>query len=158
MKKGYFGILDAIRNAFEHTDRVTTITHGDLNDVALSRQTIYPLVHIVNQGATFNDKTTDYVFAVSVMDIVDFTRDDIYDEETPFYGLDNAQDILHDLGITIELALDYLRRGENVSDLVRIADSASGTAFIMEGEAMVSGWNITISATSLNASISDGLC
>lgn len=155
---GYFGITDSIRKAFNDTGRINTITHGDLSMVDLSRQTIYPLVHVVSQGATFEGNVTDYTFGVTVMDIVDFNRDNPDDLTEPFYGNDNTQDILHDLSTTIELALDELRRGDLYSDLFRLAEGGvSGTAFISDGENMLAGWNITINTTTLSASVSNGL-
>lgn len=155
---GYFGITDAIRKAFSGTDRVNTITHGNLDLVDLSRQTIYPLVHVVSNGVTFGDKTTDYAFGITIMDIVDFDRSDPADESEPFYGDDNAQDILHDLGITMELAISELRRGDLYDDLFRINGDVTGVAFINEGENVLAGYNVTISATGINASINDGIC
>lgn len=155
---GYFGITDALRKAFSTTSRVNTITHGNLDLVDLKRQNIYPLVHVVSNGVTFGERTTDYAFGVTIMDIVDFDRSDPADEFEPFYGDDNAQDILHDLGITIELALDKLRRGELFDDMFRLNGDVGGVAFINEGENVLAGYNVTINVTSLNASVTDGLC
>jgi len=155
---GYFGITDAIRKAFNETDRINTITHGNLDMIDLSRQNIYPLVHVVNQGVNFSDRTTNYTFGVTIMDLVDFDRSDPQDETEPFYGDDNSQDILHDLGITIELAIDRLKRGDLYDDLFRLTGDVGGVAFINEGENVLAGYNVTISVTGINASINDGLC
>lgn len=155
---GYFGITDSIRKAFEGTNRVNTITHGDLSQVDLSRQSIYPLVHVVSQGANFDGNTTDYTFGITIMDIVDFTRDNPGEAVRPFYGNDNVQDILHDLSTTIELALDELHRGDLYVDLFRLQDGGvSGSSFISDGENMVAGWNITIDTITVSASVTNGL-
>lgn len=155
---GYFGITDGIRKAFSETDRVNTITHGDLSMVDLSRQTIYPLVHVVCSGATFGERTTDYTMSVTIMDLVDFTRDDIRDEAEPFYGNDNTQDVLHDLAITMEVALDKLRRGSLRDDLIELIGNSNGTAFINDSEEVVAGWNVSLNISSVNASVNDGYC
>lgn len=155
---GYFGITDAIRKSFSQTERVQTITHGDLNMIDLNRQSIYPLVHVVCSGATFNERTTDYIMSVTVMDLVDFTRDDVRDESEPFYGTDNTQDVLHDLALTVEQALDKLRRGDIRNDLIELIGNSNGTAFINDSEEVVAGWNLTLNLSTLNASVTDGYC
>lgn len=156
---GYFGITDAIRKAFNGTGRVQTITHGDLSQVDLNRQNIYPLVHVTSTGVSFQPNTTSYSFNISVMDILDFTRTATKDEVEPFYGNDNLQDILHDLGLTIEQAIDELRRGDLYEQLYRLeGDSVNGTAFVSEGENQVAGWSVTISVVTINSAVNDGIC
>jgi hypothetical protein len=155
---GYYGITDAIRKAFNKAGRISTITHGDLNIVDLGRQSIYPLAHISPQGAVFDSNTTTYSFSLSVFDIIDFNKEHEDDDGEPFYGNDNVQDILHDISLTIEMALDDLRRGDMYSELYRIADSINGTSFISEGENNLAGWQIQMSVTTTNAAVNDGLC
>lgn len=155
---GYYGITDAIRKAFNKTGRVSTITHGDLQMVDLGRQSIYPLAHASPTGASFEQNTTQYSFSITVMDIIDFSKSHEDDDGEPFYGNDNVQDILHDIALTIEIALDELRRGDLYSELYRIGDVVSGTSFVSEGENNLAGWSITLSVTTTNAAVNDGLC
>lgn len=154
---GYFGASDAIRRALKKTNRVNTITHGDLSDVDLGRMNIYPLAHVVTQSATFDKTTTEYTFLVTLLDIIDFDRNDPDLMIEPFYGTDNAQDILHDLGITIELMLDHLRRGDLWNDMYRLDDAVTGTAFTNYGENSLAGWSFSLTTTTINAAVNDGL-
>ena len=155
---GYYGITDAVRKAFNKTGRVSTITHGDLSMVDLGRQSIYPLVHVSPAGASFDTNTTNYSFTISCMDLIDFSKEHEDDGGEPFYGNDNVQDILHDISLTIELALDELRRGDLYNELYRIGDAVSGTSFVSEGENNLAGWSIQINVTTTNAAVNDGLC
>jgi hypothetical protein len=156
---GYFGITDAIRKAFNGTGRVQTITHGDLSSVDLNRQNIYPLVHVTSAGVSMQSTITSYTFNITIMDILDFTRSAEKDEVEPFYGNDNLQDILHDLGLTLEQAMDELRRGDLYEQLYRIEnDAINGTAFQSDGENQVAGWSVSVTIITTNSAVNDGLC
>ena len=50
MKKidmNYFDIIDKLRTHFESDALVSTVSQGDIFDIDINKQTIFPLVHII---------------------------------------------------------------------------------------------------------------
>ena len=51
----YFDIIDKLKTHFENDELINTVTQGDLFDVDLNKQTIFPLVHLIVNNATFEE-------------------------------------------------------------------------------------------------------
>ena len=51
----YFDIIDKIKQHFENDPLINTVTQGDIFDVDLNKQTIFPLCHIIVNQATFEN-------------------------------------------------------------------------------------------------------
>jgi len=51
----YYGILNILKSELEATDLVTTVTEGDIFQVDLSKQTLFPLAHIGNEMTICNE-------------------------------------------------------------------------------------------------------
>ena len=94
--KGFYQITKALNDELK-TAGFNTVTLGDITQVDLKRQTIYPLAHITPDVVTSQDATLNYSFQVLGMDLIDFNKDDVDDENVPFYGIDNKQDVSNGL-------------------------------------------------------------
>ena len=90
---------------------VKVVTFGDIFDVDLNKQTIFPLAHIMVNQATFADHVIRFNVSVLCMDIVDETKQDIRDQNEPFFGVDNQQDILNTTLAILNGLQSQLRRG-----------------------------------------------
>ena len=49
---------------------------GDIFEVDLNKQTIFPLVHLIVNSATFEGSVVRYNISIMAMDIVDITKDE----------------------------------------------------------------------------------
>ncbi len=49
----YYTVLDTLKTNLENDPFVNTVTQGDIFGVDLAKQTIFPLVHIIVNNATF---------------------------------------------------------------------------------------------------------
>jgi hypothetical protein len=85
-----------------------TVSQGDIFDVDLAKQTIFPLSHIMVNSATKNGNTYTLSMSVLLMDIVDVNPAEATDK---FRGNDNEQDVLNtQLAVGARL-VELLERG-----------------------------------------------
>ena len=73
-------------------ENVNTVTTGDIFDVDLSKQTIFPLSHIMVNTVTIQEQALSFDITVMCMDIVDESKEETTDI---FRGNNNEQDILN---------------------------------------------------------------
>ena len=91
----FYNITKTIKDTLEANSQVNVVTYGDIYDVDLNKQTIFPLAHIMVNQATIQEQTITMNISVIVMDIVDVTKENPRDEAEPFFGTSNEQDILN---------------------------------------------------------------
>jgi len=135
----------------------TTITHGSIEDVDLARQTIFPLAHVTPSTATLNEKTIAYSMNIAALDIVDFNKNDLREEANPYYGTDNKMDVLSDLAVRLQIAVDVIRR-ELVDRNITIDTGITMTPFVDRFENLLAGWEVTLNITIPNSSVLQGGC
>jgi hypothetical protein len=71
------------------------VTFGDVYDVDLNKQTIFPLSHIMINQASFEGQVVRMSVSLICMDVIDETKENPRSQEEPFYGTSNVQDILN---------------------------------------------------------------
>ena len=74
--KEFYDLIDKIYEALNSSDFVNTVTFGNIFDVDLSKQSIFPLSHINIQNATFGEHMITFSMQVIAMDIVDENKED----------------------------------------------------------------------------------
>ena len=89
--RGYYQITDTIKTNLLADENVNTVTTGDIFDIDLSKQTIFPLSHIIVNSVTIQEAVLSFDISVMCMDIVDVSKDETTDI---FVGNNNEQDIL----------------------------------------------------------------
>ena len=89
--QAYYNILETIKDSLITDLNVNTVTTGDIFDVDLAKQTIFPLSHIMVNSAVKNGNIYTFSLSVMLMDIVDINSDATVDK---FRGNDNEQDVL----------------------------------------------------------------
>ena len=87
---GYYNLLDKLKTHFDADVIVNTVTQGDIFKVDLSKQTIFPLVHIMVNNCTLDENTTTWNISLIAMDIVDLSKSATTDI---FLGNDNEIDV-----------------------------------------------------------------
>ena len=89
---GFYRVLDTLKTSLQDDVNCNTVTYGDITQVDLNKQTIFPLSHIIVNSATSGENTITFNISVLAMDIVDIRKDEVTDI---FEGNDNEQDILN---------------------------------------------------------------
>jgi len=151
--RGYYDILEKLRITLEANPSVNTVTEGDLLDVDLSKQTIFPLSHIVIQNATFQEHTITFNMNILFMDLVDFNKDDPR-EGIPFRGNNNEQDVLNTMLQVANKLWSDLSRGDLYTDKYRIEGTPTCEPFVERFDNQLAGWDLTIAISIPNSDIS----
>ena len=142
--KTYYDLIDYIFNYLNGNNSINTVTIGDIMDVDLAKQTIFPLAHINVQSVTFDEYLVTFNINVIAMDIVNEDKDDKLSLAKPHLGLDNKQDILNTMLTVINGLQSSLRRGGLYDANVEIDSPASATLFEDRFESLMTGWSMNL--------------
>jgi len=142
--KEYYNLIDNIYNYLIGNNNINTVTTGDLLEVDLSKQSIFPLAHIIVNDVTFSDHFITFSINVIAMDIVDEDKDDKQDKDKPHLGLDNSHDILNTMLSVVNGLQSSLRRGGMNENNYEINDSPTATQFEDRFENLLTGWSLLL--------------
>lgn len=142
--KAYYNLIDKIHTYLDGNPNVNTVTFGDIMDVDLSRQAIYPLVHVTISNITFSEAVMSINLNVAAMDVVDEDKDDKQDKTDPHLGLDNKQDILNTQLTVVNGLQSSLRRGELYEDAYQLNQDVSAKLFQDRYENLLTGWTLNM--------------
>lgn len=138
--KSYYNILDKLRNHFESDDLVNSITTGDIFQVDLEKQTIFPYVHIMVNNAQFIDSTVVFNVSLICMDIVDKSKKEATDK---FITNDNEQDVLNTTLAILNRVYDVMRRGSLFDNLIQVQGTPNCEPFTERFENNLAGWTMS---------------
>jgi hypothetical protein len=138
--KGFYQITTAIKDQLYKDIFVNTVSAGDIFEVDLNKQTIFPLSHIIVNNAQYNGNTWVFNISVLCMDVVDFSKTEQIDQ---FVTNDNEQDVLHTQLMVINRLLEVLRRGTLYDDLYQLQGTPNCEPFTDRFENRIAGWTVT---------------
>tara|TARA_R110000824_G_scaffold127180_4_gene287185 strand:- start:881 stop:1336 length:456 start_codon:yes stop_codon:yes gene_type:complete len=137
--QAYYNILDKIKTELLLDKFVNTVTQGDIFDVDLAKQTIFPLSHIMVNSATRNGNIYTFSMSVLLMDIVDVNPTEATDK---FRGNDNETDVLNtQLAVGARL-VEMLDRGDIRNDNYELSGTPSFEPFTERFENYLAGWSL----------------
>ena len=90
--RGFYQLTQTIKDQLLADVNVNTVTIGDIYDVNLNKQDIFPLSHIIVNNVLQQEQTLTFNISVLAMDIVDQSKTETTDI---FTGNNNEQDILN---------------------------------------------------------------
>jgi len=135
----YYDILNTIKAQLEADVFVNTVTQCDIFDVYLSKQTIFPLSHIMVNSVNSESNILSFSVTVMCIDIVDKSKEETTDI---FRGNDNEQDVLNtQLAVSLRM-LEIFDRGDNVRTF-RIDGDPTIEPFTERFENYLAGWAVT---------------
>jgi hypothetical protein len=88
----YYEMTEAIKNSLKEDKIINTVTIGDLYDVDLDKQTLFPLSHIIVNNSSIRENNIAHNISILFMDVVDLSKELIEDK---FLSNDNLQDVLN---------------------------------------------------------------
>ena len=138
--KGFYQITTAIKDQLYKDAFVNTVSSGDIFEIDLNKQTIFPLSHIIVNNATYNGNTWLFNISVLCMDVVDFSKTEQTDQ---FLTNDNEQDVLHTQLMVINRLLEVLRRGDLYTELYQLQGTPNCEPFVDRFENKIAGWTVT---------------
>ena len=138
--RGYYLLTEAIKNALLSDINVNTVTEGDLFDIDLSKQSIFPLSHLIINSVTAQESVLRFNISILSMDIVDESKEPTTDI---FIGNNNEQDVLNTQLAVLNKLVQVLRRGDLYSSQYQLEGDASLEPFVDRFENKVAGWTAT---------------
>jgi hypothetical protein len=145
--QSFYDLTTKIKDILQADENTNTVTFGDITEVDLNKQTIFPLSHIIINSVTDNGQTLSYNISVMAMDIVDTSKDATTDI---FVGNDNRQDVLNTQLSVLNRMHQKLRKGTPHQDGYHLEGSASLEAFFDRFENELAGWVSTFDVVTMN--------
>ena len=143
----YYEILTKLQTELNNDALVNTVSSGDIFDVDLSKQTIFPLCHIIVNSATFVDNVIQYNISILSMDVVDVSKDETTNK---FVGNDNEQDVLNTQINILNRLYEKLRRGNLYDDNYQVDGTPNLEIFVDRFENKLAGWTMTVNINTPN--------
>ena len=138
--KGYYDITTTLKAALLEDVNVNTVTEGTVNDIDISKQTIFPLSHLRVDNVSQEGHTLRFSISVELVDIVDINN---VQTNNRFLGNDNEHDILNtQLAVGVRL-IERFRRGDLFNEEYALGNDANYEPLINEYENGLSGWKLT---------------
>lgn len=144
---GFYTAIDTLKTHFDNDLLVNSVSEGDIFQVDLAKQTIFPLVHIMVNSCSFEVNVLRFNISLIAMDIVDISKT----ENTDVYlGNDNTQDVLNSTLAILNRAYDVMLHGSLAYDLFQIDGNPNCEPFTERFENLLSGWTMTFSVLIAN--------
>ena len=144
---GYYNLLDKLKTHFDADVIVNTVTQGDIFKVDLSKQTIFPLLHIMVNNCTLDERTTTWNISLIAMDVVDLSKSAT---SNIFLGNDNEIDVLNTQHAVLNRAYEIIKHGSLAYDLFMVEGTASLEPFTERFENYMAGWTMTFDVVTPN--------
>jgi len=139
--RGFYLLTETIKTNLLADENVNTVTTGDITKIDLSKQTIYPLSHIIINNVSQEDQVLRFNISVFCMDIVDVSKEETTDI---FKGNNNEHDVLNTQLQVVNDLQQELRRGDAFSDNFQVTTSVSAEPLIDTYENELAGWGMTV--------------
>ena len=138
--RSFYLLTQAIKDELEADPSINTVSFGDITELDLRKQTMFPLAHIMLNSVTNRDNVLVYNLSVFVMDVVDTSKSQTTDW---FVGNDNEQDILNTQLAVLNKLTQVLSRGTLFQDKYQLDGTITCEPFYDRFENELAGWTAT---------------
>ena len=139
--RGFYLLTETIKTNLLADENVNTVTTGDITKIDLSKQTIYPLSHIIINNVSQEDQVLRFNISVFCMEIVDISKEETTDI---FRGNDNEHDVLNTQLAVANKLIETLRSGDLYTTKYQLDGAVSCEPFYDRFENEVAGWVATM--------------
>jgi hypothetical protein len=143
----YYDVMDTLKDLLLTDVNVNTVTRGDITQVNLNKQDIFPLCHIMLNNVTENGQTMTFNFSILAMDLVDINKEETQDI---FRGNNNEMDVLNTQLAVLNKFIQELRKGTTHRDGYQLEGTSNLQAFKDRFENELAGWSATFSLVVMN--------
>ncbi len=145
--RGFYLLTEAIEQQLLNDVNVNTVTTGDIYDIDLAKQSIFPLCHIIVNNVTAQEQVLTFNVSVLAMDIVDESKKPTTDI---FRGNNNEQDVLNTQLQVLNKLVQVLRKGTLYNDKYQLEGNATCEPFYERFENKMAGWSATFNVSVTN--------
>jgi hypothetical protein len=145
--RGFFQLTETIKAELLKDVNINTVTTGDITDVNLNKQDIFPLGHIIIDNVSDEEQVLRFNMTILACDIVNQSKDLTVDR---FVGNNNVQDILNTQLAVLNRLTQRLRMGNLYSDMYQLDGIPVLTPFYDRFENQLAGWSSSITVLIYN--------
>ena len=138
--KSFYKVLDKIKDIVSAEPFNHSMTFGDIGDVDLKKQTLFPLAHVMVNNASIESQYVNFNCTIFFMDIVDITNQQTTDQ---YRGNDNTFDILNTQLALATRVMRVIEKGELYRDDFELSASANCEPFTERFDNTLCGWSVT---------------
>ena len=138
--KGFYSVLETIKEALLSDVNVNTVTTGDITRIDLAKQIMFPLSHIIVNNVTNEDSVLRFSLSILSMDIVNVSKEEVVDI---FRGNNNEQDILNTQLVVLNKLVQVLRGGNLHTNLYQLDGTPNLEPFYDRFENELAGWALS---------------
>jgi|TARA_R100000479_G_scaffold175119_1_gene125202 hypothetical protein len=135
--RGFYQLTETIKNALLDNVDVNTVTTGNLSNVNLQKQDIFPISHIIINSVTDSENTLTFSLSILAMDVVSRRKEETTDI---FIGNNEEQDILNTQLAVLNKLIMTLRKGNLHQDKYQLVGDPTCTPFYDRFENELAGW------------------
>ena len=136
--RGYYQLTSTIEEQLLSDVNNNTVSIGDITDVNLNKQDIFPLAHIIVNSVSVEEQVLRFSITILACDIVDQSKDVTTDR---FTGNDNEQDILNTQLAVLNRLIQRLRMGSLHTEMYQLDGNPSLEPFMDRFENQLAGWS-----------------
>ena len=145
--RGFYQLTETIKEELLKDVNINTVSTGDITDVNLNKQDIFPLGHIIINNVIDQEQVLSFNISVLACDIVNQSKDFTVDR---FKGNDNVQNILNTQLAVLNRLIQRLRMGQLHTDMYQLEGSPNITPFYDRFENQLAGWTATLDVVIYN--------
>jgi len=146
-QRGFYLITEAIKTELISNQGIKTCTFGDISDIDLQKQTMFPLGHVIINNVTNLEKVLQFSFTILTMEQIDSVDEYVDDLWT---GNSNMQDILNTQLSVSNRLMAKLKRGQLYADGYEVVGNATCEPFFDRFENILAGWATTFTVQMFN--------
>jgi hypothetical protein len=139
--RGFYQLTETIKTNLLADINVNTVTTGDITDINLGKQDMFPLSHIIVNNVVVNEQTLDFNISILSCDIVNQSKLETTDI---FIGNNDVQNILNTQLAVLNRLIQRLRIGQLHTDMYQLNGSPSLTPFYDRFDNQLAGWTATM--------------
>ena len=139
--RGFYQITEEIESALLSDENVNTVTTGDITDIDLSKNSIYPISHVTVNNANLEENLIRFNISVISMDVVDVSKSETTDI---FVGNNNEQDVLNTQLAVVNKLVQKLRQGTLYQNKFQLDNNPTCEFFTDRFDNQVAGVAATI--------------
>tara|TARA_R100000734_G_scaffold18278_1_gene15056 strand:- start:420 stop:875 length:456 start_codon:yes stop_codon:yes gene_type:complete len=136
----FYNIIDKIKEVVSAEPFNNEITFGDIADIDLKKQSLFPLAHIMVNNMNIEEQHVTFNITLFLMDLVDISNEP---DSTLFLGNDNRQDILNTQAALATRVIRVLQKSDLYKDEFQLIGTASCEPFTERFDNMLAGWAVT---------------
>jgi hypothetical protein len=139
--RGFYQLTETIKTELLQDVNINTVTTGDITDVNLNKQDIFPLGHIIINNVIDQENVLSFNISILACDIVDQSKSLTVDR---FKGNNDVQDILNTQLAVLNRLIQRLRKGNLYTDMYQLEGNPNLTPFYDRFENQLAGWTATM--------------